>query len=161
MYDCGFFGTIKHNCGIKEEYNYDRHYRYSHHILFQVDDGSPSLKTSIDILKKEYSQGVRNVICTPHYHAGECMPEGQLIEDNFQVLKKEAKEIIPEMNLFLGNEIMACNDMAQMLSSGELFTLAQTNYVLVEFYPTVIFSANGKIYKFIAKRRIYSGNSSL
>ena len=110
------------------------------HILFQVDDGSPSLKTSIDILKKEYSQGVRNVICTPHYHAGECMPEGQLIEDNFQVLKKEAKEIIPEMNLFLGNEIMACNDMAQMLSSGELFTLAHTNYVLVEFYPTVIFS---------------------
>lgn len=110
------------------------------HILFNVDDGSPSLKTSIDILKKEYCQGVRNVICTPHYHAGECMPERQLIEDNFQVLKKETKEIIPEMNLFLGNEIMACNDMAQMLSKGELFTLAQTNYVLVEFYPTVVFS---------------------
>ena len=98
------------------------------HILFQVDDGSPSLKTSIDILKKEYSQGVRNVICTPHYHAGECMPEGQLIEDNFQVLKKEAKEIIPEMNLFLGNEIMACNDMAQTVSYTHL-TLPTTSRV--------------------------------
>lgn len=110
------------------------------HILFQVDDGSPSLKTSLDILEKEYQQGVRNVICTPHYHAGECMPERGLIEENFSKLKQEARIKFPNLELYLGNEIMACNDMADMLHQGELFTLAETNYVLVEFYPTVVFS---------------------
>lgn len=109
------------------------------HILFNVDDGSPSLKTSLDILKKEYSQGVRNVICTPHYHAGECKTENDLIKENFLVLQKEAKERFPELTLYLGNEIMACNDMSDMLLNGELFTLADTRYVLVEFYPTVVF----------------------
>lgn len=110
------------------------------HILFQVDDGAPSLKTSLDILEKEYKQGVRNVICTPHYHAGECMPKHDLIKENFSVLKGEADKKFPNLKLYLGNEIMACNDMADMLLSGELFTLADTNYVLVEFYPTVVFS---------------------
>ena len=45
-------------------------------------------------------------------HAG-----GQLIEDNFSGIKKRGERNNSEMNLFLGNEIMACNDMAQMLSS--------------------------------------------
>mgnify|MGYP000048576727 FL=1 len=58
------------------------------HILFQVDDGSPSIETSLEILKKEYQQGVRNVICTPHYHAGECMPKPDVIKKNFLTDRK-------------------------------------------------------------------------
>ncbi|WP_302625612.1 CpsB/CapC family capsule biosynthesis tyrosine phosphatase [uncultured Eubacterium sp.] len=107
------------------------------HILFQVDDGSPSIETSLEILKKEYQQGVRNVICTPHYHAGECMPKPDVIKKNFLTLKREVIKEIPGLELFLGNEIMACNDMVELLERGELFTLADSNYVLVEFYPTV------------------------
>lgn len=44
------------------------------HILFEVDDGSDSIETSLKLLRKEYEQGVRNIILTPHFHIGECMP---------------------------------------------------------------------------------------
>lgn len=106
------------------------------HILFHVDDGAPTIETSLEILKKEYHQGVRNVICTPHYHAGECMPKINVVKENFRELKEETEKKIPGLKLYLGNEIMACNDMVDMLERKEIFTLAETSYVLVEFYPT-------------------------
>lgn len=107
------------------------------HILFQVDDGSDSMETSVEILKKEYEQGVENVILTPHFHLGECMPESGLIRAHFEALQNVIKKEIPRMNLYLGNEIMACNDMVHLLNEGRLNTLAETRFVLVEFYPAV------------------------
>lgn len=56
------------------------------HILFQVDDGSDSIETSLKILEKEYEQGVRNVILTPHFHMGECMPDNELVKRHFNQL---------------------------------------------------------------------------
>ena len=75
------------------------------HILFQVDDGSDSIETSVDILKKEYEQGVENVILTPHFHWGECMPERNLIQTNFEMLQTVVKKEIPDMNLFLAMKL--------------------------------------------------------
>lgn len=110
------------------------------HILFQVDDGSDSIETSLAILKKEYEQGVTNVVLTPHFHVGECMPKNSRVEEHFKRLQNIAKAEIPEINLFLGNEIMACDDMVRLLDEGKLHTLASTRFVLVEFYPTVQYS---------------------
>lgn len=107
------------------------------HILYGVDDGSDSIEESIKLLKKEYTQGVENIILTPHFHMGECMPPKSKVLSHFQCLKEQAGKILPQLNLYLGNEIMACNDMVRMLNEGEIFTLADTGYVLVEFYPTV------------------------
>lgn len=107
------------------------------HILYGVDDGAASLESSMEIIKREYEQGVRNIIFTPHFHIGECMPEQEKVESHFDKLKKEVEKVYPDMALFLGNEIMACNDMVSMLEEGKLRTLAGSRYVLVEFYPTV------------------------
>lgn len=107
------------------------------HILYNVDDGADSIDTSLDILKMEWKQGVSNVILTPHFHIGECMPESEKIQAHYEKLKEEAAKILPDMKLYLGNEIMACNDMVEMLDEGRLYALSDTFYVLVEFYPTV------------------------
>lgn len=107
------------------------------HILHDVDDGAESIEESIEILKREYAQGVTSVILTPHYHLGECMPEPEIVKEHYEELQSRINEIIPEMELYLGNEIMACNDMVDILNAGKLFSLAGTQYVLVEFYPLV------------------------
>jgi protein-tyrosine phosphatase len=107
------------------------------HILYGVDDGSDSLDTSVKILQEEYRQGVKNIILTPHFHVGEYMTNQKTIREHYNVLKEVVKEKIPELNIYLGNEIMACNDMVSMLNEGKLNTLLETAYVLVEFYPTV------------------------
>ena len=110
------------------------------HILYQVDDGADSIETTMTLLQKEYDQGVRNVILTPHYHIGACMPDTRTIQEHFQKILEETQKKIPHLNLYLGNEIMACNDIIEMLQSKKVFTLAESRYVLIEFYPSVSYS---------------------
>lgn len=111
------------------------------HIIFGVDDGARSLDESMEILKQEYAQGVRNVIFTPHFHMGKCTPNPNKIKSNFEKIKSKIKDEEPDMNVYLGNEILACNDMAELLDNGELFTLAQSKYVLVEFETFIDYSS--------------------
>lgn len=106
------------------------------HILYGVDDGSNSLKKSIEMLKREWEQGVREVIFTPHYNWGECMPEEDRVNRHFETLKEEIKKIHPEMKLHLGCEIMAFEDVAEYLMEGRVRSMVNGRYVLVEFYPT-------------------------
>lgn len=39
------------------------------HVLPQIDDGSSSVKESLEMLRMEGSQGVRRVVATPHFYA--------------------------------------------------------------------------------------------
>lgn len=103
------------------------------HILFGVDDGADTIDDSIEILKQEYEQGVSNVILTPHYHMGRFMPRRTTILEHYEEIKKIAKEKIPNINIYLGNEILSCNEIVDKLDRERLFTLAGSNYVLVEF----------------------------
>jgi protein-tyrosine phosphatase len=114
------------------------------HILFRVDDGSDSKEKSLEMIKREYEQGVRKIIMTPHYHAGECMPKADVMQERFRELKEDVHTQIPDMQLFLGNEIMASIDMVELLENGRVFPLADSRYVLVEFYPSVQYSAMEK-----------------
>lgn len=114
------------------------------HIMFRVDDGSDSMEKSLEMLRQEYNQGVTNVILTPHYHVGGCVPDREIVKNRYMELKEKVHTLIPEMNIYLGNEIMACNDMVEMLDAKKVFTLAESSYVLVEFYPGVQYSAMEK-----------------
>ena len=38
------------------------------HILPEIDDGSQSIKESIQLVKKLSEQGVKTIIATPHFH---------------------------------------------------------------------------------------------
>ena len=46
-----------------------------------------------------------------------------------------AKEF-PDVKLYLGNEVLLCNDMVEKLDAGNILTMANSRYVLIEFYPT-------------------------
>ena len=41
------------------------------HLIPGVDDGSESIEESLAALRREYEEGVRRVICTPHIAPGE------------------------------------------------------------------------------------------
>ena len=45
------------------------------HILPGMDDGSESVEMSIEMLKREAEQGIRQVIATPHFYASEDHPQ--------------------------------------------------------------------------------------
>ncbi len=105
------------------------------HIIPFVDDGSPSLETSINMIKHEIDIGVTEIICTPHhiYSRYECTVE--VIKERFNLLKEEVEKLNLPIKLYLGQEICYTHreDILGMLKAGKLLTLNNTNRVLLEF----------------------------
>lgn len=105
------------------------------HIIPCVDDGSPSLETSIEMIKHEINIGVKEIICTPHHIYKRYEKSVEEIKSQFELLKQEVEKQNLPIKLYLGQEICYTHreDIIAMLKSGELLTLNNTNRVLLEF----------------------------
>ena len=105
------------------------------HILFGVDDGSPDKETSIQMLKQAEQDGIEKVILTPHYvHKQKGYSESyEVIEERFKELKAICEQERLSIQLFIGNELFIHKDMDMFLDERKVHTMADSNYVLVEF----------------------------
>ena len=106
------------------------------HILFDVDDGAKNINESLKMLERAYIGGCRTIILTPHFHLGRNYINNKKVKTNFGILKNEAAQQFPDLELYLGNEIYYSFDIPDMLESGEIFTLANSDYILVEYSET-------------------------
>ena len=103
------------------------------HILFDVDDGSSSIEESIELLKKFKETGFDNVILTPHYIDGSeynCLNKEKI--EKFNILKKAIKDNNIDINIYLGNEIFINEDILGLLKKGNITSLNNTKYLLIE-----------------------------
>lgn len=101
------------------------------HIIPGVDDGSKSLEMSKWMLQKEYKEGVRHIIATPHFRYDMFEPKLETVKKQFLRVRAAAEEIGIEMHL--GCELHASMDMGECLKRGERLTMAGSRYVLTEF----------------------------
>ena len=104
------------------------------HILPRVDDGSPDLETSIEIIKSEINQGVTDIFVTPHY----ILRRGYLspYEENlviFNELIAEVKKQRLNVNLYLGTEVYYNEKTLKDLANNLVRPLGDSKYLLVEF----------------------------
>lgn len=100
------------------------------HFLPEVDDGFASELDSLDALKKFAEEGVTDIICTPHHRRRYNLPPKEL-QKRFEDFKKKAQDI--PVNLYLGQEIYAQEDIRSDLKDGKLLPLNGTKYILIEF----------------------------
>ena len=105
------------------------------HIIPCVDDGSPSLETSIEMIKHEISIGVTEIICTPHHIYKRYEKSVEEIKKQFALLTSEVTKQNLPIKLYLGQEICYTHreDIIKMLKEGKLLTLNNSNRVLLEF----------------------------
>ena len=104
------------------------------HILPGIDDGARNMEESLWMLNKEYREGVRNVILTPHFRYDMFEPHLNIVTRQFMQLRRAAMNIGEEgMRLYLGCELHSSMDMVECLKKGRRLTLAGSRYVLVEF----------------------------
>lgn len=106
------------------------------HILPFVDDGSDSLEKSLEMLRKEVELGVTDVVCTPHFRAPYTKTPEEL-KTAFEDFKKEVADAGIKINLHLGQEICVSGleeiDVKEKLKNGELLTVNDSKWVLIEF----------------------------
>lgn len=113
------------------------------HVIPYVDDGSKSMDESLKILADAYNAGVTHIFCTPHYRKGSFQPSAADIKENFLKLKEANNTSV---KLYLGQEISVFGGVCTMINNGELLTLNDTKYVLLEFPYTSCGSMTERIY---------------
>ncbi len=113
-----------------------RYYTDLHcHILPGVDDGARDMQETIQMLKKAYDMGVRNIIATPHYACGDKNASTERLEQLRKQVEQEALKISKHFNISLGNELLWSPDVVNAVREKKAYTMAGTRYILVEFVP--------------------------
>jgi protein-tyrosine phosphatase len=102
------------------------------HILPGIDDGAPDLPTALAMAMATVADGVAVVACTPHIFPGLFHNSGPQIREATQRLQEQLdREGIPLL-LYPGADIHIAPNLIAGLRSGELLTLGDTRYLLVE-----------------------------
>jgi len=111
------------------------------HILPGMDDGASSEAESLRMLKMAAKQGVTGVIATPHYSPEYSIRSPYEIRLACKRLEEKARESIhPDFSIYPGQEILYNQEIPEKIQAGEILTLADSRYVLVEFMPWVPYS---------------------
>lgn len=108
------------------------------HILPGVDDGAANLEESCRLLEKAVSQGIVGIIATPH-DSREWKPAA--LRELAAEVEREFRRRCPDFSLYLGQEIFYHEEMPERLRAGELLTMADSRYVLVEFSTDVSYGS--------------------
>lgn len=107
------------------------------HIVPEVDDGAGSLLEAVEMLEMAKSEGVSEIIATPHFKEGISLDSDVL--EQYEKILFEAKEM--GIKLHLGNELYLCEEGVNALRDDHVYTMANSHYVLVElpfqhYYPS-------------------------
>ena len=102
------------------------------HILHNIDDGAKDLASAVTLLESAFSQGVTDVILTPHFYAQihSLEERKEEAEIRFAELKNAIKDkAVP--NIYLGNELYYFYGISRA-STLDPFTLNDSPYLLFE-----------------------------
>jgi protein-tyrosine phosphatase len=105
------------------------------HILPEIDDGARSLTEAMQMAGTAVSDGIRQIVCTPHMFNGiSNNPEpAEVIE---RVARLQDAVAHTGLRVYPGNEVHITHDIAQQAKSNRVTRLNNKNYMLVEF-PSV------------------------
>lgn len=106
------------------------------HFLPGVDDGSSDMEQTIAMLQIAAEEGIEAIIATPHYKNSHHCASPETLQKKIATVEEEAHRQGILISLYLGNEIFYFNEIVEKLDSEEIFTLNNTDRVLIEFSPS-------------------------
>lgn len=105
------------------------------HILPDYDDGAEDLEEALEMARMAALSGVTDIIATPHFNGEPAeLEQIPLMQRQFQVLRAAAERAGLPLEIHLGAEILCVPETVVLADNRQLPTLADTNYVLTEFY---------------------------
>lgn len=105
------------------------------HILPDYDDGADDLEEALEMARMAAFSGVTDIIATPHFNgAPDELEQLPMIQQQFQLLRTAAEHAGLPIRFHPGAEILCLPETVVLADSRQLPTLANTDYVLTEFY---------------------------
>jgi protein-tyrosine phosphatase len=103
------------------------------HLLPNVDDGPKSWEESLEMIRIAAGDGIKGAVTTPHWIQG----------TNWQPRPEKVREVVAELNsrigkagldfeVFPGMEIGIIPDLPRYVSKGDVLSLADSHFVLIE-----------------------------
>lgn len=115
----------------------DGYFDIHSHVLPGIDDGAKNIEESKKMLYTAYENGIRNIIATPHYREGRYTASKEEINLAFKDVNELIQDEGLDITLYLGNEIYYNHNISSLLLNNKIFTMAGSNYVLLEFSPMI------------------------
>ena len=102
------------------------------HVLPGIDDGAKDMDTSIALLLKMASYGIKNFITTPHVLGSVYPNSSEVIKQKLAAVKKELeKREIKGISIQAAAEYMLDGEFSALLDQKDILVL-KDNYILVE-----------------------------
>lgn len=107
------------------------------HILPNTDDGAENMEDALEMARMAAQSGVTHLVATPHCNlpndADKNFISVPLLERVLELQARIRQANIP-LTLYPGCEVFCTPDTPTLIRQGKLLTLANTKYLLVEFF---------------------------
>ena len=103
------------------------------HILMDIDDGPQSINAMIDLLNQAKSEGINNIVVTPHHLHPKYNNNIQLVKEEIKALKQNKDVQKLNINFYAGQEIRVTEKIIDDINNGNIEGINNSNYLLLEF----------------------------
>ena len=103
------------------------------HLLPNIDDGPKSWEESIEMVKIARGDGITGAVTTPHWIQGtNWQPTPETVRGVVAEFNVRIKEAGLDFVVYPGMEIGIIPDLPRVLSHGDVLTLADSDFILIE-----------------------------
>ncbi|TMO75847.1 capsule biosynthesis protein CapC [Pseudoalteromonas sp. S3785] len=127
------------------------------HILPGIDDGAKDLSESLALLKMAQSDGITHMVATPHIHIGRFNNSAKALNNDIEVLKREALNAGIDLKLAVAAEVRLDIELMAMVMAGQLpfiGALDSVNYLLLELPHSHVPQGYDKFINWLSKQNI-------
>lgn len=103
------------------------------HILPGADDGAEDISEALELVRMAWKNGTRTMFVTPHYRGKYKANTPAFLREDFDLFRQMVHLEMPDMRLFLGNEVYYQAEVPERLAGGRILSLCDSQYVLLEF----------------------------
>lgn len=105
------------------------------HILPGVDDGAANWQQTEKMLRLQKEQRVVDIIATPHFDIESNRQKPEQIRQLVSEANELASKVATGVRLYPGEEVLYTPGILELYRKGEILTLADSRYLLLEFFP--------------------------
>ncbi|MDN4495153.1 tyrosine-protein phosphatase [Ureibacillus aquaedulcis] len=102
------------------------------HILWNVDDGPKTLEESLALLEQAEKEGITDMISTSHSQHPQFDAKLEIVNEQIPQLQQELAKREITLTLHRGHEVRLTENLISLLQTGQVHTLANSSYLLLE-----------------------------